>query len=554
MGGCVSTHSRKIDSRRRHGVRPKLKKRRGRISSTANTPRKPISNTGNLGDFTNYDVVHVDFQTGTRESEVSNLTIHLTQLQWHHSQTDGEVCQDEAWFDSTSILDSDSDEDFISVHGDCFPSVGNCIGNISSSQVCPYETQRILDTRRTYGEYYESHYLKIDGSKTEKFTKDGSAETDGFVVTTKGYEFSCLAKAEDVCGKEDKRDSVDKSQENAPKTLLRRLIPSVSFNDKNLHQPNPTPLSQKMKSAVLRLSFKRKSCSEPDENADGAEKRFLYRPRAGLTIPCSTGEKPLTGSWSPVAPSIFKLRGSDYFKDRKKSPAPDYSPYTPIGIDLFVCPRKVHHIAQHLELPSVNTHEKVPSLLIVNIQLPTYAAAMFLGDSDGEGMSLVLYFKVSEIFDKEISPHFQDCIMRLVEDETEKVKGFAKECTVSYRERLKIMAGVVNPDELNLNSTERKLVHAYNEKPVLSRPQHNFYRGSNYFEIDLDIHRFSYISRKGLDSFRDRLKNGILDLGLTIQAQKPEELPEKVLCCVRLNKIDFVNHGQIPTIMTLNDD
>ncbi|KAI3866563.1 hypothetical protein MKW92_052004 [Papaver armeniacum] len=542
MGGCVSTHSRKVDSRRRHGVGPKLKKRRGRISSTANTPKKPISNVGNLGDFKNCDVVHVDFRDWSKkirgfQFDISSHTI--TVAPW---SIDGEVCQDEAWFDSTSILDSDSDEDFISVHG------GNCIGNISGSQVCPYETQRILDTRRTYGEYYESHYTKIDGSKTEKFTKDGLSETDGFV---------------------DKRDSVDKSQENAPKTLLRRLIPSVSFNDKNLHHPNITPLSQKMKSAVLRLSFKRKSCSEPDENANGAEKRFLYRPRAGHTIPYSKRENPLEGSWSPLAPSIFKLRGTNYFKDKKKSSAPDYSPYIPIGVDLFVCPRKVHHIAQHLELPYVNAHDKVPSLLIVNIQvlyvlfihfhthsvvyflpigffffhclsLPTYLLAMFLGDSDGEGMSLVLYFKVSKILMKRF--------LLILRTSHHGMQLFP------IGERLKIMASVVNPDELNLNSTERKLVHAYNEKPVLSRPQHNFYRGSNYFEIDLDIHRFSYISRKGLDSFRDRLKNGILDLGLTIQAQNPEELPEKVLCCVRLNKIDFVNHGQIPTIMTLNDD
>ncbi|KAH0459706.1 hypothetical protein IEQ34_012520 [Dendrobium chrysotoxum] len=553
MGGCVSTH--RANKYRRHSITSK--KRRGKVSATVlDAPKTRISNAGNcytLGEF-----VHVETSASTRrKSEVSNLTVHLTQLQWHHSKIDADViCQDDAWFDSVSILESESDDDFSSIHGDNLSPANNAITRQmihyenaarSVNAVCKFEDDCSPVTLAV------EHYLKGDGSKTEEHSfidecRDGRDKTTS--QQRNEISDSQLNKIYprrkvvldgnfgNLMGLLDDRhiDEGRKSTENTLKQLtsscLPRLVPSVNFNDKYQEIPAVSPPASKRKSAVIRLSIKRKSY-------DGEETTECFK-------------KILVSSYSRTFNPMF-IRGEADTRDKKKCCAPNHAPYTPFGVDLFMCPCKIHHIAQHVKLPSLKSHDKVPSLLIVNIQLPTYPAAMFLGDSDGEGMSLVLYFRISDNYEKEITPTFQDMISRFIEDEIEKVKGFPKDSTVPYRERLKIMAGVVNPEDLLLSATEKKLVCAYNEKPVLSRPQHNFFRGPNYFEIDLDIHRFSYISRKGLEAFRERLKHGILDLGLTIQAQKQEELPEHVLCAVRLNKIDFINHGQIPTIMTLDE-
>ncbi|MBA0587004.1 hypothetical protein Gorai_000141 [Gossypium raimondii] len=516
MGSCASLPAKRIVAQRRHRRRSR-KSHRKVSSALTDGPMKRNSNA-RVTDIAVSGYMHKDFEKGAtltrRISEVSNSTYHVTQMQWHRSQFDAKsngCCQDDAWFDSCSMLEDDSDDDFISIHG------GNQTLNlISFSRViftysCPYMLDGIPSSGKVI--QYESSSCFVDGKRKYEEYRESFLKFDH----PNGGSFKG--------SKEDRRSDLEEKSVRYEKKL-----------------------------SVYRLSVKQGSCVAEDSFDEHSPKRLLYRPKAGSIIPCNKDDRVNQGYWSEIPPSTFKLRGETYFKDKQKCPAPIFSPYAPIGVDLFICPRKIHHIAQHIELPNGKPNEKIPPLLIVNIQLPTYPAAMFLGDADGEGMSLVLYFKASENVETVISEQYQESIKKFVDDEMEKIKGFTKETTVPFRERLKIMAGLVNPDDLNLNATEKKLVNAYNEKPVLSRPQHDFYQGPDYFEIDLDIHRFSYISRKGLESFRDRLKNGILDLGLTIQAQKQEELPEQVLCCLRLNKIDFSDNGQIPTLTTRADN
>ncbi len=98
---------------------------------------------------------------------------------------------------------------------------------------------------------------------------------------------------------------------------------------------------------------------------------------------------------------------------------------------------------------------------------------------------------------------------------------------------------MVNPQEQKqLGRTERHLLETYNGQPILTRPQHRFYRGDRYFEVDVDAHEFNYVARKGLAGVSDHFRNMVVDFGFVIEGQEDAELPEQMLGCVRLCKID----------------
>lgn len=60
-----------------------------------------------------------------------------------------------------------------------------------------------------------------------------------------------------------------------------------------------------------------------------------------------------------------------FSRDKKKDFAPDNAAYNPFGVDVYLCPKKINHIARFVELPVSSSSGKFPPVLVVNIQVYT---------------------------------------------------------------------------------------------------------------------------------------------------------------------------------------
>uniref|UniRef100_A0A7S2IDK0 Protein ENHANCED DISEASE RESISTANCE 2 C-terminal domain-containing protein n=1 Tax=Haptolina brevifila TaxID=156173 RepID=A0A7S2IDK0_9EUKA len=103
------------------------------------------------------------------------------------------------------------------------------------------------------------------------------------------------------------------------------------------------------------------------------------------------------------------------------------------------------------------------------------------------------------------------------------------------------MIGIVR----NLDSIVRhlpgflaSLMRRYNGKPVLTRPEHYFYRDpqNRYFACDLDGHCYKYMTRNAVHAGLQNCHRIKLAFGYVVEARKDQEMPEVMICsCELLN-------------------
>eukprot|EP00939_MAST-03C_sp_MAST-3C-sp1_P001411 g1411.t1 len=281
----------------------------------------------------------------------------------------------------------------------------------------------------------------------------------------------------------------------------------------------------------------------------------------------STGEKIHSMS------SMFEVAGLDLFKCRCK--VDNIGSFVPLPLPMNLSSAKQDMWRKELERRRETLWFKdsssLPSYFVVNLQFPDYDPPMVFDQTDGFGYSLVIYL-VRKICGRTRDGD-NNGLSKIDEgtegsdgDEDEggdnkRVEGLASkeddidDCAAgrlwsrfihsnldgtsrqTMKGRFKCICKVGNAEELNLGTILRNTLKKFNGKPFLAAPCQRYYEGRDYLEVDIDVHEFSYLARKGVRSVRSYIKDFDVDLAFLVEGRDSDELPERLLGSVKVSKM-----------------
>jgi hypothetical protein len=238
----------------------------------------------------------------------------------------------------------------------------------------------------------------------------------------------------------------------------------------------------------------------------------------------------IENTWSTANHVDFSLRGSDYLNDNKKIPSEDPI-YEPFAVDVFRTKSRIDHIIKKFQLPKsskMSNDFNLPDFFVVQIQLPTEQPSIFSYEEDGVGLAIVLFFKLKDNINVN-SPQ-----VKLFNEWSNKAPT-----NNDWRGRFKLICSCQNLNDLEFPSILN--IESYNAKPILIRKTSSVFKGDDYVEIDIHIHKFSNFAKQCIFALYSNCSKLLMQVGFVIEGRETNELPESLLGCISINKpiVDF---------------
>jgi hypothetical protein len=263
--------------------------------------------------------------------------------------------------------------------------------------------------------------------------------------------------------------------------------------------------------------------------------------------------------WSKSHAASFLVRSVGYKQNKLKEPS-NFPLYECIGVDLVKANKLISSLTSNSTAvkrlisgePSTETpwpwlkgaacrwkpEFGIPRLLIINCQLPYSAPSLWAPQSPDSdpGFSIISYYVMNpaladSLGSGKLEPPAVKLLRRLIEEGQSRKEGTA----------LKTIGVVDNMEEIGFPD----IVSGYNGKPVLvtKSAQLSFWPAQNnceVLEIEYDVRQWSILARKTLHSLREKFKDAKCQLGMVIEGQNDDELPEQLLGCFRVNFLDII--------------
>lgn len=221
-----------------------------------------------------------------------------------------------------------------------------------------------------------------------------------------------------------------------------------------------------------------------------------------------------TNGWASPPGNVFSLRSTNYFTKKQKSPGGDYL-LSPAGVDWLkstikldnIMSRPANRVAHALRKAQSRGESQNSFIFAVNCEL-----------SGKEHYHLVLYFATEEPLPSD-SP-----LQRFIDGDD------------TYRnQRFKIVSQVVKGPWV-----VKAAAGQFGAFLVGKTVSCTYHRGPNYFEIDVDTGSWAILSAF-VRLLLGYARSFTVDVGLVIEAQTEDELPERLIGAVRMCHVELAS-------------